>query len=490
MHDSENRYQQDQIIHEGERMSVTNDHGWPFAVGLVVSLTIALFSAAILTEQRSAASPSAAAGLGPGRKYTTVERLTEARLRAVNEDRMGYQKSRQAVKLRTGLDDYRAIMHAHAEDSAHTGGTRPEILDAAKRAGVRIILLSDHVRPPKDFINESWRGMHDGVLFIPGAESEGFLIHPTQSMIKQYIDKSWKTRDEYINLVSQNGGNIFLSHVEERPDWETSRLDGLEIYNLHTDLKDESEFVTWLRGSLTNPQRLSMIQQLLDRYPAEFFGSLQDYLVPVIAKWDRDLNSHDLTGIAANDCHHNQVFTIKAASPDAIEISIIGDPPRKVTTQQSSQVAEMLKGRSPGDLIARLDLDPYERSMEFVSTHILLNQLSENDVRKALKTGRAYVAHDWLCDSTGFAMITELHGRRNGVMGDRVKLEKGLALRLEAPAAGLIKIFRNGELLRQARSNRVDAAIVEPGVYRAEIWMEIDGEERPWIYSNPIRIEQ
>ena len=41
-----------------------------------------------------------------------------------------------------GLNDYRAILHAHAEDSAHTGGTRPEMLADAKRVGVSVICLA------------------------------------------------------------------------------------------------------------------------------------------------------------------------------------------------------------------------------------------------------------------------------------------------------------------------------------------------------------
>jgi hypothetical protein len=30
--------------------------------------------------------------------------------------------------------------------------------------------------------------------------------------------------------------------------------------------------------------------------------------------------------------------------------------------------------------------------------------------------------------------------------------------------------------------------VTEAGVYRIEVWLEVGGEMRPWIYSNPIRI--
>jgi hypothetical protein len=431
----------------------------------------------------------ATSGLGVGRKYTTLERLKPERLRAVREDRLRYQSSRRTITPSMGYQDYRAVMHVHAEDSSHTGGTLPELLAAAKQTGVKIVMLGDHVRLPRDFMNESWHGLRDGVLFIPGAESEGFIIHPTRSIISTYSNKSWKTRDEFIRLVKQDGGNIFLSHVEERPDWDTSQLDGLEIYNHHTDFKDEFGFVTWLRGSFTNPDRLREVNQLLTEFPMEFFGSLQDYLSKNIAKWDSDLQKHRLTGIAANDCHHNQVFTIKAAGSDAVEINIIGDPPRTITAKQNPRVAEMVKDRAVGDLLAKLDLDPYERSLNYVSTHILLREFNEKSVRQALKQSHAYVSHDWLCDPTGFTYSAERTGKPKAVMGDELKFERGLRLRLEAPTTGFIKLYRNGTVIRELKSDRLEFDITEGGVYRAEVWLEINGEQRPWIYANPIRIK-
>lgn len=459
---------------------------------IALSLFGAFIFAVLLQAAHFNAQSPAANKLGLGRKYSTIERMNLERLRAVNADKLRIQKNRHAVKLQTGFGDYKAILHAHAEDSAHTGGTRPELLAAAKRVGVKIIMLTDHVRPPKDFINDSWRGLREGVLFMPGAESEGFLVYPQRSIIAAHINKSFKSRDEYVQLVKAPAGNdrgdIFLSHVEEKGDWDTSQLDGLEIYNIHSDLLDEPEFVRWLQGAFTNPDRLKQLETGLAEFPAETFGALQDYLPTVIAKWDRDLPSHRLTGIAANDCHHNQLFTIKAAADDAIEVTAFPDPPRKVTILQAPPIAEMLKGRKAGDLIAKLDFDPYERSLTFVATHVLLNELTEPDGRQALRQGHAFVAHDWLCDATGFAFIAEGNGKRIGVMGDEVKLEKELKLRLAAPATGTIKLFRNGQIVRETQSDKMDFAVTEAGIYRAEIWLTLDGEMRPWVYSNPIRV--
>ena len=426
--------------------------------------------------------------LKPGRKYTTIERMQPERLRAVSEDRSRYQKSRHTVSLETGYGDFRGVLHAHAEDSTHTGGTRAELLAAAKSTGVQVVMLTDHVRPPRDFVNDDSRGKKEGVLFIPGAESEGFLVFPQRSFIKAYIDKTFSTREEYIKLAKSADSIIFLSHVEEQLDSEPGELDGMEIYNHHADFSDEDEFVKWLRASFVDPDRLKQVERALAEYPMEVFGASQDYPEQVIARWDRDLTRQRSTGVSANDCHHNQVFNIKAAPPDAIMINLVGESPRKVTTAQAPRVAEMLRNKAPGEVIAKLDFDPYERSLRYVTTHFLMRKLNESSARLALRQSRVYVAHDWLCDPTGFAFIAEADGKRTGVMGEEVKMAKGMKLRLEAPVAGLVKLFLDGRMIHEGRFDKFSYAIGAPGAYRAEVWLEVDGEMRPWIYSNAIRV--
>lgn len=424
--------------------------------------------------------------LGPGRKYTSIERMKTERLRAVHADRARFARERASVSIATGYVDYRAVMHAHAEDATHTGGTRPEMLAGARRADVQIVLLTDHVRPERDFINDSWRGLHEGVLFIPGAEDRGFLSFPLKSIKGMAAD----SRENYIDLVRTGGGNIFLSHIEDRPDWPTDQLDGLEIYNHHTDVKNEGAFNLWLQGSLTDSVRLPELVGALNQYPEEVFGAQQDYLGDIIAKWDRDAQKHPLTGVAANDCHHNQVFTVTAIDDNTIELGYITSKPTttRVTADKTPGVAALVKGKKPGELIARLDFDPYDRSMRYVATHILAHELSEPEVREALRRGHAYVAHDWLCDSKGFAFVARIGNRTTGIMGDEIKLDSRLALSAATPLKCTINLIRNGEVIQTANTNRLTFDVKIAGVYRIEAWLEVDGEQRPWIYSNPLYV--
>ena len=155
----------------------------------------------------------------PPRKYSNVERLALERLAAVHADVEKLQRERVVIPPIPGLAAYRCILHAHAEDSDHTGGTLKEMLADAKKADVHAILLTDHYRPPTDFIDGRWRGLKDGVLFVPGAEVHGFLAYPTKSIMKRMELKG----ADFVNTVNVDDGMIFLSHIEERKDHSLDR---------------------------------------------------------------------------------------------------------------------------------------------------------------------------------------------------------------------------------------------------------------------------
>src|SRR5262245_58803047 len=90
---------------------------------------VVLVSGFLLVAPTSAGEP-------PARKHSNLDRLALVRLAAVHEDVQKLQAKRVALPPRPGLTDFRCIPHAHAEDSAHTGGTLPEMLADAKKVGV------------------------------------------------------------------------------------------------------------------------------------------------------------------------------------------------------------------------------------------------------------------------------------------------------------------------------------------------------------------
>ena len=73
-----------------------------------------------------------------GEKLSPAERMKREHLRRAHDDAKRFQSARKTPEAVPGLHDFKGILHAHAEDSAHTGGTRPEMLADAKKAGVKL----------------------------------------------------------------------------------------------------------------------------------------------------------------------------------------------------------------------------------------------------------------------------------------------------------------------------------------------------------------
>lgn len=444
-----------------------------------------LMAAAPLSVAISARAGSP--GTSPGRVYTTPERMKAERLAKVREDGDKLRAARKPVETQMGLTDFHSILHAHAEDSAHTGGTRPEMLEDAKRAGVKVIMLSDHYRPPRDFM-DSWRGMRDGVLFIPGSEATdfGFLLYPEASIVPSME----KPRDEVVAACAAGEGLIFLSHIEARVAAPMDNLTGMEIYNNHADAMDDAgAMMMGMMAKMTDPAKAAEFQEALTKYPAEMFSVVTDYPKIYMNKWNKETLARRVVGVAANDCHHNQVFIVKMVDEDNALIGTVVDDDagmRKVNAQSAPKLREMTAGHKPGDVLLRLDFDPYRISFMNVSTHILASEQTEKSVRDGLRRGHAYVSHDWICDPTGFAFTLTKGEERVGIMGDETTFAPGLKLAAEAPTECEMRILKNGEVAKTVQGRTIDLEPDSAGVYRIEAWVKLDGEDRVWIYSNPV----
>jgi hypothetical protein len=210
-------------------------------------------------------------------------------------------------------------------------------------------------------------------------------------------------------------------------------------------------------------------------------------------KWDEGTRRGRLTGVAANDCHHNQVLVVKVVDADTVLVGTNVDKDtqmRKVTAALRPGVRAMTKGRKPGDVLARLNTDPYAVSFRNSATHVLAPQLDETALRVALKAGHAFVAHDWMCDATGFRFVArDARGRRAAIMGDDVKLADGLKLTAKLPLRAYVRLLRHGnEVAKSEGKSEFAFTVKEAGAYRLEAWLELDGELRPWIFANPIYV--
>lgn len=427
----------------------------------------------------------------PSRKYSNVERLKLERLKSLHESVTAIKQKRRVIPPIKGFNDYKCIFHAHAEDSSHTGGTLPEMLQEAKKAGIHAIFLSDHFRPPRDFIDGRWRGMKEGVLFVPGSEARGFLLYPSKSILPRMDLKAAELVETVINTED---GLIFLSHIEERPEHSMAGLTGLEIYNRHWDAKRDMASLLSVALKLTDPQTLKELEKAVELYPDELFAFQCDYPDVYLKKWDAETLSKRLTGVAANDCHHNQIMLVKILDEKTVLLGTNVDldkDMRKISVELRPGLKSMMAGKKPGDIVAKIDLDPYHRSFKNSATHILAPSLDETTLRKALKAGHVYVSHDWMCDATGFQFTLQNgNGEMQAIMGDETKYSPGQRLVAELPAQAMVRIIRNGTELQKVEGKvQISIPIDQPGVYRLEAWLKLDDEYRPWIYSNPIYVK-
>ena len=371
-------------------------------------------------------------------------------------------------------------MHVHSAFSHDSRGTIEDIVGAAKKVGTRVLMFTEHPSEKYDYFKDGHQGIRDGVLLIPGAETDGFLVYPTQSMKGVGRMKP----QEFSDLVRGRGGLTFVSHLEERMNWDIRGVTGNEIYNTHADFKDEKQLLQALR----NPLWIFKTGDLIRKYPQETFSALQDYPKDYLHRWDELCKKAPHTGVAANDSHQNVGFTARAG--DGTKVVIEDGLAVKVAEVDAVKVpllVPLLLGKKAGDVIFQVRLDPYAFSLAHVGTHLLLSDLTEKAVWNALEEGRAFVAFDWMADSKGFDFAAQM-GERRYEMGGRLGYEKGLQLAAQAPLPVQWKLLRDGKVVNESTGNRFSYAVTELGNYRIEAWLDIAGEPMIWILSNPIYV--
>ena len=376
--------------------------------------------------------------------------------------------------------EHRANLHVHSHWSHDSRGTIGEIVAAAKATGTSVLMFNEHPAEHYDFFKDGHQGIKDGVLLIPGAESQGFLAFPKMSLRGLNL----ATPQEFSDLVRGRGGLMFVSHLEERMDWNVRGITGVEIYNTHADFKDEKKMLTALR----NPLWLLQATEMFRKYPQESFSALQDYPADYLKRWDELCATAPHTGVSANDAHQNVGLIVRWAAGDKARIE---DALGKLLIELDLAIVPgsdgLRKGKQVGDELFRLLLDPYENSLRHVGTHLLLSELSEKAVREALEAGRAFVAFDWLADATGFDFAAVADTQRYE-MGSQLAMTRLLTLRGQSPLPVHWRLIRNGKVVEESVGRTLSHSVVEPGNYRTEAWLDIAGERMLWILSNPLYI--
>lgn len=387
---------------------------------------------------------------------------------------------RQEVTLDDGWGAYRGNCHSHSYISHDSNVPFEEILAALKSAERDFIFMSDHVVDDIADYSIQWKGLHDGVLFVRGYEmGSGFMPWglPDDTILRR------STEDELLaQQIEALGGLLFFAHSEEERQWDLPELDGMEIYNLHTDTKDE--------GGNFYVQLLADIILNLRKYPDHVIRLLYDPQTEILARWDALNKSRKIVGIQGTDAHQNQGYTGVVTEAGAFQLS---DTSPEILLEADLNFATRALLRlcfgplTPGRELFHFQIDPYERMVRYSATHILANELTEEALCASLKQGRVYVAFDMIADARGFVFFAE-DGGAKAVMGESLPYSDRVRLRAASPHLGRFRVVHDGAVVHEEVGRELDWEPGGPGNYRVEVALYIVDGWVPWIYSNPLKL--
>jgi len=329
-----------------------------------------------------------------------------------------------------GFVDYKGVVHVHSFLGGHSTGTFAEIISAAQANQLQFVVMTEHTEKDFDTAVLTLKGMHGGVLFLNGNEVAA------------------ENGDRTLVLP---GSISFAAYPEEFRNWDTTRLDGVEVYNVFTNAKQINRVVAFF--DVLWSQRA---------YPDLIFAHYLRRPDENLKKWDQALTKTRLTAIGGNDAHNNIGVSVRDSS---------------------------------GNTLFGIQLDPYEVSFRLVRLHVLDERgktLDETRLTDALRAGHCFISFDFLSDPSGFRFDAE-NGEERKIQGDEISLKPATRLRVRSPLPGRIVMFKDGALFADETgiTTTREVAVTQPGIYRVEVYLPQLGNlvaSKPWIISNPIYV--
>ncbi|MGH9199773.1 MAG: CehA/McbA family metallohydrolase [Vicinamibacterales bacterium] len=340
-------------------------------------------------------------------------------------------------------------IHSNRSDGA---GTLDDIAEAASRAGLQFVIVTDHgdgTRPPEP---PSYRY---GVLCLDGVELSTNDGHYVALGLSAAPYQLAGTAESVIEDVTRFGGFGIVAHADSaRPSlqwraWDQP-FDALEWLSIDTEWRDEpwsalarAAVTYWARG----PAALS---SLLDRPRA------------LIARWDNVINTRRAPVLAAADAHAR-----------------LG-----------------IRQRSDPDTDGwYLPMPRYESSFRVFSNHVVLDRPFGRDpvddgarLLAAIRQGRVFTVLDGLATPGAFEFVATSRDRTSSI-GEVLPLQ-GHAIvraRVAAPAGASMVLLRDGSVVQQTTDSELSAEVTTPGAYRIEV--SLPGHSSiPWLFSNPIYV--
>jgi hypothetical protein len=347
--------------------------------------------------------------------------------------------------------DYQGVIHVHTSLGGHSTGTFSELIAGAKANQLDFVIMTEHPQAEFDTAAMTLTGIHNGVLFVNGnevstANGDRLLLIPGSAEAAQTGSQS--TQD-VINKQKANGGLAIAAYPGESQTWQSTSVDGVEVYNLFTNTRELNKLTTVFDG-------LWSYRSFPDLMFANFFARPTENL----KRWDETIakSGRKLIATGGNDAHSNVGFGLADAT---------------------------------GKQLLGVKLDPYERSFRTVRTHVLIKKdlaLTRETLLEAISLGHCYVSFDIFSAATGFSFSVN---HTDKIMGDEIYSTSETELLAAAPLTSRFVLYKNGTAVEQKSGTKALFTVVGAGVYRVEVYLDslpapVHGQ--PWIISNPIYV--
>ena len=331
--------------------------------------------------------------------------------------------------------ELRGAWHVHTSRSDGRASL-DEVVDAARAAGLQFVVVSDHnVLVPEE------QGWHRGVLVVEATEASTRLGHVVAVGVRRALSPAERDGDP-LGAIAALGGEAVLAHPlhPTRPftGWGQGRWRGMEIVSNDTSWGEVVEGRAWSRVALAAAM-----------FP---FDGAQ----AVLALHDSDESERRRFDV--------EVRTVRRDVP--------GDAGRALLCSADAH-----------------GYPSYRAAFEAFSMHVPVVPTGDGvtdarDVSAALLDGRASCVFDGVSPAAGIrlARAADGHGLELRVSAPDLGRARFVLLQDGLPVAHRTPAARGGETIIPFAC---EGGRCPTGDYRVEAtW---DG--RPWIFTNPIRIE-
>ena len=349
----------------------------------------------------------------------------------------------------------RGAIHVHTRRSDGSG-TMDQIAAAARRAGLRFVILTDHgdgFRVPEP---PSYR---HGVLCVDAVEvstDQGHVV--VLGLWERTPYPLGGDARDVVEDVARLGGLSVAAHPASPKedlrwlDWDVP-VDGLEWLNADSEWRDEAP-ASLARALLTYPFR-----------KPETMASLLDRPATVLEQWDVLTTRRRVVALASADAHA-RMGALDRSNPygDRSPLAIPGY--EHVFRAFSIALPELrLTGEVGADAAALVD---------------------------EIRAGRVYSSVDGLARPARLAFVAGSGGKR-AVPGEELPIAGPVSIhvRTTAPTGARIDLLRDGRSVGSADGGTLQFdAPAERGAYRIEVRLaDVAGEPAvPWILSNPVYV--